>query len=180
MSAETEPSSGDATKAPGPNSARLLLFTWNLHKNPAALELACEHLKNQGSYVACFQELPGDDDFSLHLVTAKHGAQVLTRPAFQSQTNLKGIKPKVALLASDDIAIDWIGNALEYHPDVDDMRRLQGFTVESEKSQWRNLQVMGVHGWDRFEYPLADQRYEWGRLMRDELDAFWTKKARLY
>ncbi len=173
MSAGTEPSPSDAVEATGTNSARLLLFTWNLHENPAALELACEHLENQGSYVACFQELPTDDEFSLHLVAAKHGARVLTRPAFQS--DLKSIRPKIALLASDDITIDWIGNALEYRPDLDDMRRLQGFTVESEKSQWRNLQVMGVHGWDRLKNPSERQRDRWGAIMRDDLDEFWTK-----
>lgn len=120
----------------------LLVFTWNVYKNSQPLELACRHLKDQDAFVAAFQELP--DDVSLDVTIEDHGLKLLTRKTLDKK--LESIAPKIALVSSPDIEIDWVGKSQEYNPDLDDKRRIQGYSIRSTKAMWRALQVLGVHG----------------------------------
>jgi len=162
--------------AGGGASTTLVAFTWNVHKNAAALDLACQHLKGQGPFIACLQELPKEADraFLLTKVTGEHKLKVLSRGALRPVNDdrlLSLVDSTIILISSDDIEIDWIEKNHEYHPELDDKRRLEGFTLRSP--QWRKLQVMGVHGWDRINHRSDYERADWGKIMRDVLDNFW-------
>jgi hypothetical protein len=162
----------ESRSEPAPEStvpAVLLVFTWNVHKNPAALELACRHLKDKGDFVAVFQELP-DDYVSLTQATGMHGLKVLSRTILTE--DMRPVPPKIVMISNDDIEIDVYGNNVEYHPEFDDKRRLEGFTIRSPR--WQKLQVMGVHGWDQISHP-SQVRAPWGTIMRDVLDKFWNE-----
>jgi hypothetical protein len=160
----------------GRTPGTLAVLTWNLHKNPNALDLACKHLKELGSFVAAFQELPenGDATFWLTKATGQSKLKVLSRGMLKlvgHGSDLRVVHPKTVLIASDDIDIDLLGKSHEYKSAIDDQRRLEGFTLRSR--EWQNLQVMGVHGWDRFSRSSSEERSDWAALMRSSLDEFW-------
>jgi hypothetical protein len=173
------PANGEKTSGPEASAAgaagadRLVAFTWNVHRNPAALDLACRYLATQGSFLAALQELPEDSASLLTRTLGENKIRLLSRPMlkFGPETKMRAVDPTVVLLASDDVEVDPIRKSHEYKPELDINRRLEGFTLQSKS--WQGLQILGVHGWDRMSHPDETERSEWGVIMRDILQDFW-------
>jgi len=153
---------------------KLVVFTWNLNGSPGALDLACKHLATQGSFVAALQELPADSDLRLTTALGESSLRLLSRSMlkFGGKTQIRTIDPTVVLLASDDVEVDPIGKSHEYRPELDSERRLEGLTIRS--TNWQDLQILGVHAWDRRSRPKRKKRLQWAGIMRDVIHEFWS------
>jgi len=55
----------------------------------------------------------------------------------------------------------------------DSERRMLGLSFFSNDGTWSNLQVLGVHGQDRYNSPTDAERGHWASCMRGTLDKFW-------
>jgi hypothetical protein len=154
-------------------SGRLVAFTWNVNRSPEALHLACRYLATQGSFVAALQELPEDDGQSLSVALGGSKLKCLSRAMLKPDDKnlIRAVDPSVVFIASDDIEIDVLGKSHEYKPELDSERRLEGLTLRSEV--WQNLQVLGIHSWDRRSRPSEKKRLQWSALMGDALRTFW-------
>jgi len=155
--------------AEGPSASavanNVVMFTWNLRQSMDALKLACTHLAKLGPFVAALQELPSNVDSGLIQELGDNKLKLLSRSMPKKNENLA--HPAVVLLASNDIDIDQTGRRHEYDVQRDSERRLEGLPLRSNR--WQNLQVLGVHAWDR-----SRPRGQWTVLMRDVLSAFWN------
>ncbi len=146
-------------------------FTWNVHLNNATLELACRHLaRRQGTCVAALVEVPHgvrDEDID------GWSAGKLRR--LTSITGIQALAPThhVIIVGSHDVGVDPT-RSHEPGSDHDSNRRMQGLSLFSTAGAWTNLQVLGIHGQDRVNYPTERERQHWGRCMRDTLGDFWT------
>ena len=82
MSGATQPSPQDPSHAGTdlPRVGALLAFTWNVKGNADSLRIACKHLAQQGTCVACFQEVPAEFDAAEILVWSSNQLKSLTRP----------------------------------------------------------------------------------------------------
>lgn len=152
----------------------LVAFTWNLGGSSDALDLACRHLATQGPFVAALQELPAEAGTRLTLAAGEHRLKVLSRGLLRwdEKQVMHTVNPRIVLLASDGIEVDWLGNAHEYKPHLDDQRRLEGLTLRAES--WpKSVQVLGVHAWDRKSRPKKKKRREWASIMSNVLRDFW-------
>ncbi|XXY51613.1 endonuclease/exonuclease/phosphatase family protein [Sorangium sp. So ce269] len=153
-----------------------MVFTWNLNESPDALDLACKHLAQQGSFIAAFQELPDLTglDSRWTSILGRNKFRLLSQEGLKFAQNhqIRAKHYKVLLLASDDIEIDLLGKRHAYNAIFAEERRLEGITLRS--SSGKGVQVLGVHAWDRKSRPHEVQRTEWAAIMRDALDAFWN------
>jgi hypothetical protein len=175
MSAAAE--HGPATPGTGEGArgtATLVAFTWNLGKSAEALALACRHLATLGPFVAALQELPPDAETALGIAEGEHKLKNLSRwmLRWNKKNKTAMVAPKVVLLASDGVDVDPLGNRHEYEPTIDDMRRLEGVTLRSES--WQDLQVLGVHAWDRKSRYESEDRQTWAGIMNDVVRDFWS------
>ena len=169
-STPASPHEGAGTK----REDKLVVFTWNLNGSAAALDLACKYLATQAPFIAAFQEFPAEFDPPLAGILGQNEVKVLSRSPlkFGEKGQIRTVDPSVVLLASDDIDVDPLGNRHEYKPELDSERRLEGVTVSSRA--WQDLQILGVHGWDRRSRPKKKKRQLWAGIMRDVLQDFWS------
>jgi Endonuclease/Exonuclease/phosphatase family len=167
--APATPGTGDGARG----SAPLVAFTWNLRGSTDALALACRYLATLGSFVAALQELPDDAETALSIAVGEHKLKLLSRGMLRwnKKDETAMVAPKVALLASDGVDVDPIGNRHEYKPQLDDRRRLEGVTLRSEV--WQNLQVLGVHAWDPISRHQIEERQAWAGIMSEVVRDFW-------
>lgn len=169
----SSPAAGPSDVA-APGDGRLLLFTWNLHSSPEALELACKYLAKQASCIAAFQELPEEFGTDQLVLWGEGRLRRLDQPALTSTSRTsKWIESSVALIASEDIEIDLLGKKHEYSP-LDSERRLAGVTVTTKSWPRVQLQVLAVHAWDQWNRNSEVNRGDWKRIARGVLDEFWV------
>jgi endonuclease/exonuclease/phosphatase family metal-dependent hydrolase len=141
-----------------------------------AFSFACEHLSNQGSFVAALQEVPDDDNSQLSIssMVDEHRLRLLSRTTPDLDVHgeeFKSTKSKVILLSSEDIEIDPIGKRHEGDSEHDDTRRLEGVTLRSQS--WQDLQILGIHGLDLRNHQSEGKRARWATRMRAIIDQFW-------
>lgn len=158
----------------------MIAFTWNLHKNQLCLELACKHLAGLAAADSCvgvFQEVPKDLDDEFVKTHGGGRLQLVSRP----RPNAKGrqLKPKVAMLISQDLEIDPNIQRHEYNPSVDKNRRMEGVGIRRRDQAWQGLHVLGVHGRSRLDAPTESERLLWAHCMQKILQQFWDKNGPL-
>ncbi len=150
----------------------ITLFTWNVHRNAVALEVACRHLAIvPGCVIACFQELP-ENVYAWQIPAwSSDRLSILGRLPVPGGCRLRS---HVVFVGSRGIRVDPDRERNhEGETERDSEGRCQGLSLSSRVCGFRDLQVLGIHGPDRFHSPTEKERSRWGRVMRDVLSHFW-------
>ncbi|WP_437670201.1 endonuclease/exonuclease/phosphatase family protein [Sorangium sp. So ce131] len=103
------------------------------------------------------------------------GDRIYTRREVSDLPAAAAVEPShhVVLVGSTGIDVDPTRNH-ELAADYDSERRMQGPSLFSSDGAWAHLQVLGVHGQDRVNYPTERERDHWAGCMRRTLAGFWT------
>jgi endonuclease/exonuclease/phosphatase family metal-dependent hydrolase len=149
----------------------LRLLTWNLKQNKLSFELALNDLANgSGSFIAAFQELPdvaADKKRAMRLVANLTSGSVICIGVVSARPPAR--HGRVGLFCSPDLSASAITK--------DRTERMAMTSIRS--STWSDLNVIGIHGFDRISVPDDYNRGSHATILRTAIEGFWKAKRPL-
>jgi len=122
----------------------VLVFSWNVGGSTGAISLACEYLAGAGSFIATFQEVPGDVDAAF-LTSAAKGKLVVAQTLVIEITNKKKDDPERYM----QLVLACSQNLTASAPKQWKDSRMIGATIADSSEAWGPVGVVAIHARSR-------------------------------